>query len=138
MSAIHVPTQLSDLRGTVRVDLSPSSVNGTYVTGSPFPYGEGVPMLDGVITEVFSWTGMMPVNAKNGVASLKWRFQIPGPGVGDVALTAALIVYEPGPPLAIAIFLDSFVVNIAALAGTFFGEVVLPCDLSLFRSEERR
>ena len=89
-------------------------------------------MLDGVITEVFSWTGMMPVNAKNGVASLKWRFQIPGPGVGDVALTAALIVYEPGPPLAIAIFLDSFVVNIAALAGTFFGEVVLPCDLSLF------
>lgn len=132
MAAIHVPTQLSDLSGTVHVDMPPATINGAYPVGTPFPFSTGVLMPPLVVTEVASWPTMMPVNAKKGNVNLKWRFEISAPGPGFATLTAALAVFEPGPPLALAIFFLPFSFDIGSLITTPFGEVVLPCDLSLF------
>jgi hypothetical protein len=132
VAAIFVPRDLADLSGTIRVDLVPSTINGAYPTGTPFPFSSGVLMPAPSITEVASWYATMPLYAKKGIVNLRWRFEISAPGAGFVVLTAALAVFEPGPPLSVAVFFMPYTFDISTLVTTTIGEVVLPCDLSLF------
>lgn len=132
MAAIHVPTQLSELSGTVHVSLVPATLSTVYITGTSFPYSTGILMPPTVLTEIASWPAMMPVNAKKGMVNLKWRFEANPPGPGIVSLTAGLLVFDPGPPLSLAIFVQAFLFDMGTLVTTNTGEIVLPCDLSLF------